>query len=170
MSISGGQGMLISPSAEARAAESAAPQAQKGEEGHRMILAATGSSYPLLNVFWTIFEIFLWVIWIWILISIFLDIFRSHDLSGGAKALWFLFVLFIPLVGVLVYLIVRGGSMHERSVRQAQQNDQAFREYVQSAAQTGGSTADQLDKLASLRDRGVITAEEFDQEKAKILA
>ncbi len=135
-----------------------------------MILAATGSSYPLLNVFWTILEVFLWVLWIWILIAIFMDIFRSRDLSGGAKALWFLFVLFIPLVGVLVYLIARGGSMHERSVRQAQQADQQFREYVQSAAQSDGNTADQLDKLASLRDRGVITAAEFDQQKAKILA
>ena len=82
-----------------------------------MPLAA--SSYPLLNVFWTIFEIFLWVIWIWILIWIFIDIFRSRDLSGWAKALWFLFVLFIPLIGVLVYLIVRGGSMHERAVQDA---------------------------------------------------
>ncbi len=135
-----------------------------------MTLAASGSSYPLLNVFWTILEVFLWVIWIWILIAIFMDIFRSRDLSGGAKALWFLFVLLIPLVGVLVYLIARGGSMHERSARQAEQADQQFREYVQSAAQSDGNTADQLDKLVSLRDRGVITPEEFDRQKAKILA
>jgi hypothetical protein len=74
------------------------------------------SSYPLLNIFWTIFIVFLWVIWIWILIWIFIDIFRSPDLSGWAKALWFLFVLFIPLIGVLVYLIVRGGSMNERAM------------------------------------------------------
>ena len=80
-----------------------------------MLLA--GSSYPLLNVFWSMFVFFLWIIWIWILIWIFIDIFRSHDLSGGAKALWFLFVLFIPLIGVIVYLIVHGDSMHERSVR-----------------------------------------------------
>ena len=90
--------------------------------------------YPLLNVFWSIFIFFLWVIWIWILISIFIDIFRSHDLSGWAKALWFLFVLFIPLIGVLVYLIARGGKMHERAVQQAQQQDQEFRHYVQQAA------------------------------------
>ena len=133
-----------------------------------MPLAA--SSYPLLNVFWTIFEIFLWVIWIWILIWIFIDIFRSHDLSGGAKALWFLFVLFIPLIGVLVYLIARGGSMHERSVRQAQHQEQEFRSYLQQAAGSQASPADQLAKLADLRDRGVITAEEFDRQKAKILA
>jgi len=81
-----------------------------------MPLAATSSSYPLLNIFWTILEVFLWVIWFWILITVFIDIFRSPDLSGGAKALWFLFVLFIPLIGVVVYLIARGGSMQERSV------------------------------------------------------
>ena len=75
-----------------------------------MLLASGSYSYPLLGVFWTIFEIFLWVIWFWILITVFIDIFRSHDLSGGMKALWFLFVLFIPLIGVLVYLIARGGK------------------------------------------------------------
>jgi len=133
------------------------------------LLAA--SSYPLLNVFWSIFEFFLWVIWIWILIMIFIDIFRSRDLSGWAKALWFLFVLFIPLIGVLVYLIVRGGSMHERAVAQARHQDQEFRQYVQQAAATApASTADQLSKLADLRDRGVISAEEFEREKAKVLA
>ena len=134
-----------------------------------MLLASSSYSYPLLGAFWTIFEIFLWVIWFWILITIFIDIFRSHDLSGWGKALWFIFVLIIPLIGVLVYLIVRGGSMHERAVQQAQQQDEQFRTYVQ---ETAGSqnTADQLAKLADLRDRGVITAEEFDREKAKILA
>jgi Short C-terminal domain/Phospholipase_D-nuclease N-terminal len=131
---------------------------------------AASSSYPLLDAFWTILEIFLWVIWIWILITVFVDIFRSHDLSGGAKALWFVFVLFIPLVGVLVYLIARGGSMHERSVQVARHNDQAFRDYVQSVSKPSGDTADQLDKLASLRDRGVITSDEFEREKAKVLA
>jgi ABC-type multidrug transport system fused ATPase/permease subunit len=129
------------------------------------------SSYPLLNVFWTIFEFFLWVIWIWILIMVFIDIFRSRDLSGVAKALWFLFVLFIPLIGVLVYLIARGGSMHERAAAQAQHQDQEFRQYVQQAAASSpASTADQLAKLADLRDRGVISAEEFEREKAKVLA
>jgi hypothetical protein len=129
------------------------------------------SNYPVLDIFWSILEFFLWLVWIWIMIWIFIDIFRSHDLSGWAKALWFLFVLLIPLVGVLVYLIVRGGSMHERAERQAQQQDQAFRHYVQQAA--GGpqaSTADQLTKLADLRDRGVISSQEFDREKDKLLA
>jgi hypothetical protein len=130
---------------------------------------ASSYNYPLLNIFWTIFEVFLWVIWIWILIWIFIDIFRSRDLSGWAKALWFLFVLLIPLIGILVYLIVRGGSMHERAAQQAQQEDQAARTYIRDAAGSG-SSADQLAKLADLRDRGVITADEFEREKAKILS
>jgi hypothetical protein len=140
-----------------------------------MLLAAS-SNYPVLDLFWTIIEFFLWVIWIWILIMIFIDIFRSHDLSGWAKALWFLFVLFIPLIGVLVYLIVRGGSMHERQVRQAQREADAFYSSYgrHAAAPSGdggdGSTADQLAKLADLRDRGVLTPEEFEKEKAKVLA
>jgi ABC-type multidrug transport system fused ATPase/permease subunit len=138
-------------------------------QGGAMPLASSSYSYPLLSVFWSIFVFFLWVIWIWILITIFIDIFRSHDLSGWAKALWFLFVLFIPLVGVLVYLIVRGSKMHERAAQQAQRQDEQFRTYVQDAAGSQ-SSADQLTKLADLRDRGVITAEEFDREKAKILA
>src|SRR5262245_47445781 len=129
---------------------------------------ASSYSYPLLGAFWTILEIFLWVLWIWVLIYVFIDIFRSHDLSGWAKALWFIFVLFIPLIGVLVYLIVRGHSMQERSAKEAQQQDQAFRQYVQQAAGTT-STADELTKLASLRDQGVITAAEFEAEKSKLL-
>jgi hypothetical protein len=135
-----------------------------------MVLAAS-SSYPVLNIFWTMIEFFLWVLWIWILIWIFIDIFRSSDLSGWGKAAWFLFVLIIPLIGVLVYLIVRGGSMHERAVQQAQQQDAEARSYIQrAAAESPASTADQLSKLADLRDRGVITAEEFEREKAKVLA
>jgi ABC-type multidrug transport system fused ATPase/permease subunit len=134
-----------------------------------MPLALGSYSYPVLGAFWTIFMIFLWVIWFWILITVFIDIFRSHDLSGWAKALWFVFVLFIPLIGVLVYLIARGGKMHERAARQAQAQEQEFRSYVQEAAGPG-STADQLAKLADLRDRGVITPAEFDREKAKVLS
>ena len=134
-----------------------------------MFLASSSYSYPVLGVFWTILMIFLWVIWFWVLITIIIDIFRSHDLSGGAKALWFVFILFLPLIGVLVYLIARGGKMHEHQVRQAQLQEEQLRGYVQQAAGSQ-SPADQLAKLADLRDRGVITAEEFDREKAKILA
>ena len=134
-----------------------------------MPLASSSYSFPVLGAFWTLLMIFLWVIWIWTLITVFIDIFRSHDLSGGAKALWFVFVLFIPLIGVLVYLIARGDSMHERAARQVQAQEQEFRSYVQQAA-SSGSPADQLARLADLRDRGVITAEEFEREKAKVLA
>jgi type VI protein secretion system component VasK len=136
-----------------------------------MPLASGSYSYPLLDAFWTIFIIFLWVIWIWILVWVFIDIFRSQDLSGWAKALWFLFVLFIPLIGVVVYLIARGGSMNERAAQQAQQQDEEFRSYVQqAAADSPAGTADQLAKLADLRDRGVISAQEFELQKAKVLA
>jgi len=134
-----------------------------------MLLANSSYSYPLLGAFWTILEIFLWVLWIWILIYVFIDIFRSRDLSGWGKALWFLFVLFIPLIGVLVYLIARGGKMQERAMQDARQQDKEFRAYVQDAAGSG-SSADQLAKLADLRDRGVISPEEFEREKAKVLA
>ena len=134
-----------------------------------MFLASSSYSYPILGAFWTIFMIFLWVIWFWILITIFIDLFRSHDLSGWAKALWFIFILILPLIGVLVYLIARGGKMHEHAAREAELQDQQFRRYVQEAAGPQGS-ADQLARLADLRDRGVITADEFDREKAKILA
>ena len=134
-----------------------------------MPLAASSYSYPVLGAFWTIFMIFLWVIWFWVLITVLIDIFRSHDLSGWAKALWFIFVLIFPLLGVLVYLIARGGSMHDRTVRQARSQEQEFRGYIQQTA-SSATPADQLAKLADLRDRGVITAEEFDREKARILA
>ena len=133
------------------------------------MLLASSYSYPLLGAFWTIFIIFLWVIWFWILITVFIDLFRSRDLSGWAKALWFIFILLLPLIGVLVYLIARGGTMHEHAVRDAQVQEQQFRSYVQDSAGSA-SPADQLAKLADLRDRGVITAAEFDREKAKILA
>ncbi len=127
------------------------------------------SSYPALSVFWTIVEVFLWVLWFWILIYVLIDLFRSPDLSGWAKALWFLVVLFIPMIGVLAYLIVRGASMHERARQAARQQDEEFRSYVQEAAGPK-SAADELTKLAGLRDHGVITTDEFEREKSKILS
>lgn len=136
-----------------------------------MPLALASASYPLLDIFWTILEVVAWVIWIWVLIWVFIDIFRSHDLSGAAKALWFLFVLFIPLLGVLAYLVVRGGSMHERALERARQQEDAFRQYIRREAPgSPPSAADQLEKLANLRDRGAITPDEFQRQKDKILA
>ncbi len=125
--------------------------------------------YPLLGAFWTILWLFLFFIWIWILISVFVDIFRSHDLGGWGKALWVIFVIVLPFLGVFVYLIARGGKMHERAAQQAAQQEKEFRGYVQQAA-GDSNPADQLAKLADLKDRGVITDEEFASQKAKILA
>ena len=127
------------------------------------------ADYPFLDVLWTMIVIFAWVIWFWLLITVFADLFRRHDTSGGMKALWVIFVIILPFLGVLIYLIARGGSMHERSYREAQAEDKQFREYVRDAAGTS-SSADELAKLADLKDRGVITEAEFQQGKAKILA
>jgi hypothetical protein len=126
--------------------------------------------YPILGIFWTMLIWFLWIAWFVLLFRVFADIFRSDDLGGWGKALWCIFTIFVPFLGVLVYLIVRGDSMTHRDVQQAQQNEAAFRSYVQQAAGSGGGTADEVAKLAKLRDDGVITAQEFEQQKAKLLA
>jgi ABC-type multidrug transport system fused ATPase/permease subunit len=125
--------------------------------------------YPLLGVFWTMLEIFAFFIWIWLLIIVFTDIFRSSDLGGLAKTLWVVFVLIVPLFGVLIYLIARGGSMHERAAAQAQRQDEAFRAYVQETAGPP-SVTEELTNLANLRDSGVITEAEFQAAKEKALA
>ena len=127
-------------------------------------------TYPLLSIFWTMLEFFLFFLWIWLLIIIFSDIFRSHDLGGFAKALWVLFVIIIPYIGVLVYLIARGGSMHERAEQQAARQQKAFDEYVKQAAGSSGDSADELSKLADLKAKGVITDAEFAAQKAKLLS
>jgi hypothetical protein len=123
--------------------------------------------YPQQSLLWTMLEFFLFVIWIWILIAIFSDIFRSHDMSGWAKALWVIFVIVLPFLGILVYLIARGGKMQERSVKDAAQQKQAFDSYVREAA--GSNTADDLAKLADLKEKGVLTDAEFQAQKAKLL-
>jgi Short C-terminal domain/Phospholipase_D-nuclease N-terminal len=127
-----------------------------------------GTQYPLLDIFWTMLEFFLFFIWIFLIITIFMDIFRSHDMKGFTKFLWVLFIIILPLLGALVYLIARGGSMHERQVAAAQAQQQAFDSYVRETA--GTSSADQLAKLADLKASGAITDDEFNQAKAKILA
>ena len=115
------------------------------------------------------FMFFVFVLWIWLLISVFMDIFRSHDLSGVMKAVWVLFVIILPFLGVLVYLIARGGKMHERAAEQAAQQQKAFDSYVKQAA-SSGSSVDDLSKLADLKEKGVITDAEFQTQKAKLLA
>jgi hypothetical protein len=127
--------------------------------------------YPLLGVFWTMLWWFLLFAWIVLLFRVIGDIFRSRDMGGFAKALWAIFVIVVPWLGVLIYLIARGGKMAERDYENARARDDAFRAYVQDAAGAGGtSAADELGKLATLHSQGVITETEFAQQKAKLLA
>jgi Short C-terminal domain/Phospholipase_D-nuclease N-terminal len=134
------------------------------------MLAAT-YQYPILDFFLTMLYFFLFVIWIWLLITVFVDIFRSHDMGGWAKALWAIFIIVLPFLGVFVYLIARGGKMHERQAHEVAAQQQAFDKYVQETAGTSsGNAADQLSKLADLKSQGVLTDSEFDAQKAKILA
>lgn len=128
-------------------------------------------NYPLLDVFLSILYFALWVMWFMLVFWIILDIFRSDDLSGWAKAGWAVFVILLPLVGILVYLIARGHTMQDRQARQAKAQDEAFRAYVRNAAGTDGqSQSEELAKLANLRQRGVINEQEFEQAKAKVLS
>src|SRR5580698_8437980 len=132
---------------------------------------AASYQYPILDFFLTMLYFFLFVIWIWLLITVFMDIFRSQDMGGWAKALWVIFVIILPFLGVFVYLIARGGKMHDRAARDAAQQQQAFDSYVREAAGTpGDTTADQLSKLADLRSQGVITDAEFEAQKSKVLS
>jgi hypothetical protein len=125
-------------------------------------------TYPLLDLFWTILWIALWVFWIWLLIYVFVDIFRSHDLSGWAKALWAFFVLILPFLGVFIYFIARGDSMQKRSFDEAQSHRQDFDQYVRQAAGPV-STADELAKLAQLHASGALNDADYEKAKAKVL-
>lgn len=133
------------------------------------MLATLFQNHPLLNGFLMMLWFFLFVFWIYILITVILDVFRSRDLGGGAKALWFLFIVFLPVLGVLVYLIARGRSMAERAAERVEASQKQMDEYVRSTA-GGVSVPDQLSKLADLKDRGVITEAEYEAQKAKLLA
>jgi Short C-terminal domain/Phospholipase_D-nuclease N-terminal len=120
------------------------------------------------QVFWSMMWFFIFFIWIWLLITVFADIFRSHDLSGIAKAIWIIFVILVPYLGVFVYLIARGHKMQEHAMEAAQAQEQAMRQYVQSVAPTA-SPADELAKLADLKAKGVISDAEYEAAKAKAL-
>jgi hypothetical protein len=122
------------------------------------------------QVFWSMLWFFMFFIWIWLLVIVFSDIFRSHDLGGFAKTLWVLFVIIAPYLGVFVYLIARGHKMHEHAVEAAQAQNAAARAYIQQAAGTSGSTAEELSRLADLKEKGVISDDEFQKLKAKALA
>jgi hypothetical protein len=125
--------------------------------------------FPLLSMFWTLTFFFLWVAWIMIVFRVVIDIFRSRDLGGVAKAFWALLVIVIPWFGVLLYLIVRGKSMADRDHDEAVAHEEAVQSYIRQTAGSGG-TADELSKLAALQAQGVITDAEFAQQKAKLLS
>ena len=127
------------------------------------------TSYPILDAFWWMLMFFLFIIWIFILFQVIIDIFRSHDMHGGAKALWLIFIIILPFLGVLVYLIARGHKMQQHQIDSAQQQKDQFDAYVKQAAGSG-STADELAKLADLKAKGSITDADYEAAKAKILA
>jgi hypothetical protein len=122
------------------------------------------------QVLWSMVWFFLFFIWIWLLITVFADIFRSPDLSGGAKAFWTVFVIVLPYLGVFVYLVSRGGKMHENAARQAQEQEAATRQYIQSVAGASPSPAAEISRLADLKAQGVIDENEFQAAKARALA
>lgn len=124
---------------------------------------------PLFDIFWSMLFFFLFFAWIWMLISVFGDVLRSRDLSGAAKAFWAIFILMIPWLGVISYLIVRGDSMSDRVVATHQEREAAAQEYIRQAAGTS-SAADELAKLAELRSSGVLSDAEFQAQKEKLLA
>jgi ABC-type multidrug transport system fused ATPase/permease subunit len=131
------------------------------------LLAA--SNYPFLDVVWTMVIFFCWIIWFMLLFRVIADIFRRHDIHGGGKTLWLIFVIILPFLGVFIYLIAEGHGMADRDMKNMQQSQQQFDQYVQSVASSGG-TAAEIEKAKSLLDSGAITQAEFDTLKAKALA
>ena len=124
-------------------------------------------TFGFFDIFWSIFWLFLMLAWIWVVISVLADVFRSRDIGGVVKALWVLFIILIPWLGVLAYIIVRGDQMHENQIESAKQFQDAQREYIRRLA--GTSPAAELEKLAALKAQGVLTEEEFATQKARIL-
>jgi hypothetical protein len=129
------------------------------------------ADFSLADLFWAMLWFFLFVIWIWLLITVFADLFRDHELSGWAKAAWVLFIIIVPLLGILVYLIARGDKMTERNLQRDANQDAEFTAYVQdTAAEGGGGTAAEIEKLHDLHDKGVLNDDEYASAKAKALA
>lgn len=133
-------------------------------------MAVTAFIFPLFDAFLTILWIFLFALWIWLVISVTIDVFASHDLNGVAKAMWFLAILVFPLLGVVLYLLLRGQHMAQRRGQRAAANERAYQEWLEHVMRSShASVADELEKLASLKDGGVITEEEFDQQKLRLV-
>ncbi|MFE5714770.1 SHOCT domain-containing protein [Streptomyces sp. NPDC056501] len=132
--------------------------------------------YPLLELFWTMCWFFLWIMWLFLLFKIISDVFRDHELSGWAKAGWLILCLLLPFIGVLIYVLVRGTGMTERETARAKEAETAFQDYIRtsaagsSGASGAGGGADELARLADLKEKGALTEEEFRKAKAKLLA
>ena len=129
-----------------------------------------GASYPFLDVMWTMIIFFLWILWIWLLFTVFADIFRRHDLSGWGKAAWIVFVILLPFLGVFIYLITQNVGMTERNLERARAERDRFDDYVRTTASGGGGAAAEIDKAKQLLDSGAITQAEFEALKQKALA
>ncbi len=129
------------------------------------LLAELGSGELLWDILW----IFMFMIWFWLLITVFGDIFRSEDLGGFGKTLWIIFVIILPYLGIFVYLIARGKGMQERNIDAMRQQQEATRQYVQSVAGSGANPSEEIARLADLKDKGVISEAEFATAKAKVL-
>jgi hypothetical protein len=132
-------------------------------------LIITAASYPFLGVLWSTLIFFAWVIFIWIAITVLIDVFRRHDISGWVKALWVIFVVVIPWIGVLVYLIANHDGMAERRVKEVQASQAQFDDYVRTTAGSGGA-ASEIEKAKQLLDSGAISQAEFAAIKARALA
>ena len=130
------------------------------------------ADYPFLEVLWTMLVFFAWVVWFWILISILADVFRRRDIGGGKKTVWVIFLIFVPFIGVLAYLLTNHDSMAERGMQKAQAQQAQMDDYVRSVAEGGGggSAAAEIEKAKGLLDSGAITQAEFDAIKSKALA
>jgi hypothetical protein len=132
-------------------------------------LVITATSYPFLNILWTTLIFFAWVIFIWIAITVLIDVFRRHDISGWAKAAWVIFIVLLPWIGVLVYLIANHDGMSERRMKEARASQAQFDDYVRQTAGSGGA-ASEIEKAKQLLDSGTISQQEFDAIKAKALS
>jgi len=127
-------------------------------------------SYPFLDLMWTMLVFFLWIMWIWLLFTVFADIFRRHDLSGWGKAGWLIFAILLPFLGVFIYLITQNVGMTERNLERSRAQRDQFDDYVRTTAGGGGGAAAEIDKAKQLLDSGAITHAEFEALKQKALA
>ena len=127
------------------------------------------ADYPFLDILWTMLIFFLWVMWFWLLIVIIGDVFRRRDIGGGKKTIWLIFILFVPFIGVLAYVLANSDGMAERNIERARSKQSQMDEYVRETAGSGGAAAE-IDKAKGLLDSGAITQAEFDAIKAKALA